>query len=120
MSTNLEYRERKRQKKRESRQPGSKAQWENWEQQRTRVTEKKGYIFVGRTTCKFCNSGEKMRNAAGHQGENGRQWKKSEQEHVHYFLHEMCNRKVSHCSRAKQRQSNVQKKCAARATLLFC
>ena len=34
--------------------------------------------------------------------------------------HLMCNREVSHCSRAKQRQSNVQKKCAARATLLFC
>ena len=27
---------------------------------------------------------------------------------------------VSHCSRAKQWQSNVQKKCAACATLLFC
>ena len=26
---------------------------------------------------------------------------------------------VSHCSRAKQRQRNVQKKCAARAKLLF-
>ena len=27
---------------------------------------------------------------------------------------------VSLCSRAKQRQRNVQKKCAARAKLLFC
>ena len=27
---------------------------------------------------------------------------------------------VSRCSRAKQRQRNVQKKCAARAKLLFC
>ena len=27
---------------------------------------------------------------------------------------------VSHCSRAKQRQRNEQKKCAARAKLLFC
>ena len=27
---------------------------------------------------------------------------------------------VSRCSRAKQWQSNVQKKCAACATLLFC
>ena len=26
---------------------------------------------------------------------------------------------VSHCSRAKQRQRNVQKKCAARAKLFF-
>ena len=27
---------------------------------------------------------------------------------------------VSRCSRAKQRKRNVQKKCAARAELLFC
>ena len=27
---------------------------------------------------------------------------------------------ASRCSRAKQRQKNVQKKCAARAKLLFC
>ena len=27
---------------------------------------------------------------------------------------------ISHCSRAKQRQRKVQKKCAARAKLLFC
>ena len=27
---------------------------------------------------------------------------------------------VSRCSRAEQRQRNVQKKCAARAKLLFC
>ena len=27
---------------------------------------------------------------------------------------------VSRCSRAKQRKGNVQKKCAARAKLLFC
>ena len=27
---------------------------------------------------------------------------------------------VSRCSRAKQRQRNLQKKCAARAKLLFC
>ena len=27
---------------------------------------------------------------------------------------------VSRCNRAKQRQRNVQKKCAARAKLLFC
>ena len=27
---------------------------------------------------------------------------------------------VSHCIRAKQRQTNVQKKCPARTKLLFC
>ena len=30
------------------------------------------------------------------------------------------NVEVSRCSRAKQRQRNVQEKCAARAKLLFC
>ena len=29
-------------------------------------------------------------------------------------------REVSHCSRAKQRQRNVQKKCPERAKFLFC
>ena len=36
-----------------------------------------------------------MRNATDHQGENERQWKKSEQEHVRYFLHETCTQEVS-------------------------
>ena len=31
---------------------------------------------------KFCSRSEKIRNASGHPGENERQWKKSEQEHV--------------------------------------
>ena len=49
------------------------------------------------------------------QGENERQWKKSERKKrvTKKFL------EVSRCSRAKQRQRNVQKKCAARAKLLF-
>ena len=46
--------------------------------------------------------------------------KKSEQEHVRNFVRKTCNQEVSRCSRAKQRQRNVQKKCAARAKLLFC
>ena len=53
-----------------------------------------------------------MRNASGHQGENERQQKKSEQEHIKNFLHKTCNKEVSgsfdsRCSRAKQRQRNV-------------
>ena len=31
-----------------------------------------------------------MRNASGHQGKNERQQKKSEQEHIQYFLHQLC------------------------------
>ena len=32
-----------------------------------------------------------MRNARGHQGENERDEKKSEQENIQHFLHETCN-----------------------------
>ena len=69
--------------------------------------------------------GEKLRNAIDHQGENERQQKKSEREHIQNFLHKTCNKKVSgsfdsSCRRAKQRQRNVQKKCVARAKLFFC
>ena len=72
---------------------------------------------------KFCGGGEKKRNASGHQGENERQGKKvikntydisSIKRVIRKFL------KVSRCSRAKQQQRNVQKKCAARTKLLFC
>ena len=48
---------------------------------------------------------------------------KSEQEHVRHLLHKTCNQEVSgrfsSCSRAKQWQRNVQKKCAALAKLFF-
>ena len=43
---------------------------------------------------KFCSGGEKMRNASGQLGENERQWKKSEQEHVRHFLHKTCNQEA--------------------------
>ena len=73
---------------------------------------------------KFCSAGEKIRNACGHLSENERQWKKSEQGHVGHFLHKTCSQEVflevSRCSRAKQGQRNVQKKCAACAKFLFC
>ena len=45
--------------------------------------------------------------------------KKRERQHVRHFLHKKKFLEVSRCSRAKQRQRNVQKKCAARAKLLF-
>ena len=63
--------------------------------------------------------GEKMRNSNDQQGENERHWKKKKNEqkhkqqvfgeHIRHFLHIMCNYEVSCCSRAKQRQRNVQK-----------
>ena len=62
---------------------------------------------------KFCSGGGKMRNASGHQGENERQWQKN----VNKNKYEISSIKpvtrkfleVSRCSRAKQRQRNVQK-----------
>ena len=60
-----------------------------------------------------------MRNPRDHQGENERV-RKSEQDDISSI--KAVTRKfleVSRCSRAKQRQRNVQKKCAARVKLFF-
>ena len=81
MFTNLENTERERQRKRESRRQASEAQREK-KQQRARARDKK---------TKFSSGGEKMRNAIGHQGEIERQWKKSEQEQIRYYLHNTYN-----------------------------
>ena len=57
------------------------------------------------------------------QGENERQWKKVKENTYDIFSIKRATKKflaVSRCSRAKQGQRNVQKKCAARAKLLFC
>ena len=62
-----------------------------------------------------------MRNANGHQCKvkmSGSE-KKSEREHVRQRVTKKFL-EVSRCSRAKQRQRNVQKKCAVRAKLIFC
>ena len=75
---------------------------------------------------KFRSDGDKMRNSSGHQymqGENECSEKK-----VNAYTDDISSIKritkmfleVSRCSRAKQWQRNVQKKCAARAKLLFC
>ena len=53
----------------------------------------KSDIFYWGNNIKFCSGGEKIRNESGHLGENERQWKKSEQEHVRQFLHKTCARK---------------------------
>ena len=58
------------------------------------------------------------------QVENERQWQKKVNKNTYDIssikrVTRKCL-KVSRCSRAKQRQRNVQKKCAAHAKLLFC
>ena len=60
------------------------------------------FQFVGRKTWKFYSGGEKMRNGSGHQGENGPQWRASEQEQTQHFLHKTCNWEVSRLSNAKK------------------
>ena len=57
-----------------------------------------------------------MRNASGHQCKVKMSGSdiSSKKRLIKMFL------EFSHCSRAKRRQRNVQKKCAAHAKLLFC
>ena len=68
MSTNLEYRARERQRKRESGRQASEAQREKGRQGiRARDKKQRRHSFLGRTTGKFCSGGDKMRNASAHQ-----------------------------------------------------
>ena len=61
MSTDLEYRAREAQRKRESRRQASEAQREKGRQRfRARDKKQRRHFFVG-------NGGDKMRNASGHQ-----------------------------------------------------
>ena len=118
MSTNLEYRAR------EIRWQASEGQRENG-RQRSRATDKN--FFFWRTTWKFCSGGDKMRNAGSQQANARWTWgavKKSDLVRTHTPFPPLSVTKkfleVSRCSHAKQRQRNVQKKCAARVKLLFC
>ena len=66
-----------------------------------------------------------MGNASGHQWKvkmSGSEKKVNENTYDISSIKRVTKKflEVSRCSRAKQRQRNVQKKCAARAKLLFC
>ena len=75
---------------------------------------------------KFRSGGDKMRNSSGHQYMQGEH--ECSEKRVNVYTDDISSIKritkmfleVSRCSRAKQWQRNVQKKCAARAKLLFC
>ena len=68
MSTNLEYRERQRQRKRGSRQQASKGHPEKGQQRyRARDKKQRRHFVVGKKTWKVFSVDEKMRNASGHQ-----------------------------------------------------
>ena len=72
MSTNLEYRARENERKRESRRQASETQQEKGDRDLGREIKKqtnkqtKEVFFVGRTTKKCCSGGDNMRNASGH------------------------------------------------------
>ena len=73
---------------------------------------------------KFCNSGEKIRNASGHECKvkmSGSEKTVNDNTHDIPSIKRVTKKflEVSRCSRAKQRQRNVQK-FAARAKFLFC
>ena len=66
-----------------------------------------------------------MRNASGHQCKvkiSGSEKKVNKKTCDIFSIKRVAKKflEISRCGRAKQRQRNVQKKCAARAKLLFC
>ena len=89
MSTNLE-RERQRKKKAGDMLPKLNEKKKKERRELEREIKNKGDIFCWENNIRFCSGSEKMRNASGHQGENERQWKKSEKERVRKFPHKTC------------------------------
>ena len=73
---------------------------------------------------KFCSSGEKMRNASDNQGEK-RDSENKKRKRTRTTFNSSIKRvtrkflEVSSCSRAKQRQRNVQKKVCCTCTIAF-
>ena len=91
-----------------------------------RKIKKRRHVFDWRTTWNFRSGGDKIRNAGGHESNfrcKWAQWKKVNEITYDISPIKSVTKKfleVSRCSRAKQRQKKVQKKCAAREKLLFC
>ena len=119
MPTNLQYRARERQRKRESRRQASEAQRVKG-RQRSRARDKKTketFFFVG-------NFVAVVTNACSHQCKVKMSGIEKVNEKTYDVFSKNCVTEkfleVSRRSRAKQRQRNVQKKCVARAKLLFC
>ena len=61
----------------------------------------------------------KRGRASCHQGENDRQRKKSEQEHIQYFLHKTCNWEVSGSFTLYSLKTTAKKCTKKRVKLLF-
>ena len=101
----------------------------NIEQEKDREKEKVGgrpeKLNEKKGDRKFCSGGNKMRNASGHQCKvkmRGSEKIVNKKTYDISSIKRVTKRflEASRCSHAKQRQRNVQKKCAARAKLLFC
>ena len=102
MSTNLEYRERERQRKRESRATGQRSSTRKG----ARAREKEQKEMLAATRVRMSDSEKRVNKNTSDIPSIKRVTRK--------FL------EVSLNSCAKQRQRNVQNKCAALAKLLFC
>ena len=106
MSTNLEYRARERQKKREKAADQRKGDGDLERQIKT-----KEKFFCWKNNMIICSSGNKMRNASGHQCKKKMSGsEKNVNENTYDISSIKTFLKVSRCSRAKQRQRNEQKK----------
>ena len=125
MSTNLEYGARERQRKRESRRQDNEAQREKGRQRSgERDQRKKEHFLLEEQNENFVaavTKGEmlpatntKWKEAAVKKKVNENTFYISSKKRVTTKFLE-----VSRCSRAKRRQRNVQKMCAARGKLLF-
>ena len=120
----MEYRARERQRERESRRQASEAQREIGRQRSRARDEKQRRHFLLEFSSN--KSGvDKMRNASGHQCKvkmSGSEKKVNEKTYDISSIKRVTKKfqQVSRCSCEKQLQRNVQKKCAARAKLLFC
>ena len=126
MSTDLEYRARKRRRKKKVRcRPARLNEKKGGRDLGREIKKQRRHFFVGRTTWRFYGGGKKMRNASGHQCKvnmSGSEEKKWARKRTTVFSMKRVIKKfleVSRCSHARQRQRNVQKQCAARAKFFF-
>ena len=113
-----------KEKDRGSRRQASEAQREKGRQRsRARDKKKRRHFLLEEQHENFVAVVIKMRNARGNEGENERAVIKKVSKNKYDISSKKSVTKkfpeVSCCSRAKQRQRNVPKKCAARAKLLF-
>ena len=129
MPANLEYRERERKRKWEvGGRPAKVIEKKGWQRSRARVKNKGDIFLLGEHHENFVAVVRKWEMlAATMKGENERQWKKKKKKKNDKTYDIPCIKlvtkkflEVSRCSRGKQQQRNVQKKCAARAKFLFC